>query len=103
LDPFFSTGVLMHSSSPYSTFKSPEVDRLLSPVFNEHDNSKRISGYQKVDLFIAQEALIIPLVQYRQTLLRNENLVVDPTFSESLSPHNVKRVEACVVDSDGCQ
>ena len=103
LDPFFSTGVLMHSSSPYSTFKSPEVDRLLSPVFNEHDNSKRIAGYQKVDLFIAQEALIIPLVQYRQTLLRNENLVVDPTFSESLSPHNVKRVEACVVDSDGCQ
>ena len=101
LDPFFSTGVLMHSSSPYSTFKSPEVDRLLSPVFNEHDNSKRIAGYQKVDLFVAHEALIIPLIQYRQTLLRSENLLVDPTFSESLSPHNVKRVEAHAGNSDG--
>ena len=89
-DPFMSTGLAMLSNSPDSTFKSAELDRLIMPLMNEADERKRIRGYQKIDRYIADEGLIIPLVQFFQTVAHSRDIEFTPQSSGEVLPQEIR-------------
>lgn len=69
-DPSTSTGFAMFSHSPHSAWKDPKgLDAMIGPLWAEKDEAKRISGYKAVDKYIADNALVIPLFQYSQTVV----------------------------------
>jgi peptide/nickel transport system substrate-binding protein len=85
-----STGLAMLSNSPDSTFKSAELDRLIMPLMNEADERKRIRGYQKIDRYIADEGLIIPLVQFFQTVAHSRDIEFTPHSSGEVLPQEIR-------------
>ena len=89
-DPSTSTGFAMFSYSPHSAFKSPEVDRLIGPLWGEADENKRISGYQKADLYIAEEGLVIPLLQYAQPVVHSSKIKFTPHTAGFILPQDIK-------------
>ena len=89
-DPFSSAGMAMLSTSPDSTFKSLELDRLIVPLLDESDERKRILGYKEVDQYIADECLVIPLVQYVQTVVHTKNIQFTPNNGGLILPQNVR-------------
>ena len=80
----------MLSTSPDSTFKSLELDRLIVPLLDESDERKRILGYKEVDQYIADECLVIPLVQYVQTVVHTKNIQFTPNNGGLILPQNVR-------------
>ena len=89
-DPFSSAGMAMLSTSPDSTFKSLELDRLIVPLLDESDERKRILGYKEVDQYIADECLVIPLVQYVQAVVHTKNIRFTPNNGGLILPQNVR-------------
>ena len=89
-DPFASAGQAMLSTSPDSTFKSAELDRLITPLLDESDERKRILGYQEVDQHIADECLVIPLVQYDQAVVHNKSIQFTPHAGGVVLPQAVR-------------
>jgi peptide/nickel transport system substrate-binding protein len=89
-DPFMSTGLAMLSNSPDSAFKSAELDRMIMPLMNEPDERKRIRGYQKIDRYIAEEGLIIPLVQFFQTVAHNRDITFTPHSGGEVLPQEIR-------------
>lgn len=78
-DPSTSTGFAMFSHSPHSAWKDPKVlDGMIAPLWGEKDEAKRIAGYKAVSRYIADEALVIPLFQYSQTVVYRKGLKFTP-------------------------
>ena len=68
-DPTTSTGFAMFGPSPHSAWKSKDVDALIGPLWGEKDEAKRIAGWKAVDKYVAENALVLPLLQYVQPIV----------------------------------
>ncbi len=85
-DPTTSTGFAMFSPSPHSAWKTPDVDAMIGPLWGERDEAKRIAGWKAVDRYIADNALVLPLLQYVQPIIHKDSLNVVPHVSGALQP-----------------
>ena len=46
-----------------------DLDAMIGPLWGEADEEKRIAGWKAVDKYIAENAYVIPLIQYQQPIL----------------------------------
>ncbi len=90
-DPTTSTGHAMFGPSPHSVWDGQELIDMINPLWGEKDEAKRIEGWKAVSRYIAEEALVIPLLQYVQPILSAKGVVVTPHASGALLPHLMKR------------
>ncbi len=90
-DPTTSTGFAMFGPSPHSVWDGKDLIDMIGPLWGEADEAKRIDGWKKVDAYIAENALVIPLLQYVQPILSAKGVVVTPHASGALLPHLMKR------------
>ncbi len=90
-DPTTSTGFAMYGPSPHSVWDGQELIDMINPLWGETDEAKRIEGWKAVSRYIADEALVIPLLQYVQPILSAKGVVVTPHASGALLPHLMKR------------
>ena len=90
-DPTTSTGFAMFGPSPHSAWKSDDLDAKIGPLWGEKDETKRIAGWKAVSKYIADEGLVIPLLQYAQPVIYKSSLKVTPNVSGGLQPTLVKQ------------
>lgn len=90
-DPSTSTGFAMFSHSPHSAWKTKDVDDLIGPLWGEPDEAKRIAGYKKADKYIADNACVIPLFQYHQTVVFRKGLAAAPHGAGFVLAQSVKQ------------
>jgi len=90
-DPSTSTGFAMFGPSPHSTWDTDDVDAMIGPLWGEADEAKRIDGWKKVDAYIAENAYVIPLLQYVQPILHREGISVTPHVANFVLPQLVTR------------
>ena len=92
-DPTTSTGFAMFGPSPHSVWDGEDLINMIGPLWGEKDEAKRIDGWKAVDRDIAENALVIPLLQYVQPILSAPGVVVTPHASGALLPHLMKRAK----------
>jgi peptide/nickel transport system substrate-binding protein len=90
-DPTTSTGFAMFGPSPHSVWDGEDLIAMIGPLWAEPDEAKRIEGWKAVDRFVAENALVIPLLQYVQPILHAPGLAVTPHASGALLPHLIRR------------
>jgi peptide/nickel transport system substrate-binding protein len=90
-DPSTSTGFAMFTHSPHSAWKTKDVDDLIGPLWGEKNEAKRIVGYKKADKYIAENACVIPLFQYNQTVVFRKGLTAAPHGAGFVLPQTVKK------------
>lgn len=90
-DPTTSTGFAMFGPSPHSVWDSKDLIDMIAPLWGEKDETKRIDGWKAVDKYIAENAYVIPLLQYFQPILYAQGVVVTPHGSGALLPYLMKR------------
>ena len=90
-DPTTSTGFAMFGPSPHSVWDGEDLINMIGPLWGEADEAKRIAGWKAVDKYIAENALVIPLLQYVQPILHAPGVVVTPHASGALLPQLMKR------------
>ncbi len=88
-DPSTSTGFAMFTHSPHSAWKTKDVDDQIGPLWGEKDEAKRIAGYKKVDRYIAENAMVIPLLQYHQPVVYRKGLKFTPHTAGFVLPQNI--------------
>ena len=81
----------MFSFSPHSAWKTKDVDDLIGPLWGEHDEAKRIAGWKAVDKYVADNGLVIPLLQYVQPIVFKKSLAVTANQSGALQPVWIKK------------
>lgn len=90
-DPTTSTGFAMFGPSPHSVWDGQDLVDMIGPLWAEADEAARIQGWKDVDRYIADNALVIPLLQYVQPILAAPGVVVTPHASGALLPHLMRR------------
>ena len=90
-DPTTSTGFAMFGPSPHSVWDGEERFNAILPLWGEKDEAKRIEGWKAVDRDIAENAEVIPLLQYVQPILSVSGVKVVPHRSGALLPHLMTR------------
>ena len=90
-DPTTSTGFAMFGPSPHSVWDGEDLVEMIGPLWGETDEEKRIAGWKAVDRYIAENALVIPLLQYVQPILHVSSVNVTPHRSGALLPHLMTR------------
>ncbi|MEP1930588.1 MAG: ABC transporter substrate-binding protein [Roseibium sp.] len=90
-DPTTSTGFAMFGPSPHSVWDGKETLEMILPLWGEKDEAKRIEGWKAVDRHIAENAEVIPLLQYVQPILHSSGVKVIPHASGALLPHLMTR------------
>lgn len=90
-DPTTSTGFAMFGPSPHSVWDGEDTLNMIAPLWGEKDEGKRLSGWKAVDRHIAENAQVIPLLQYVQPILHSSDVRVTPHRSGALLPHLMKR------------
>jgi peptide/nickel transport system substrate-binding protein len=90
-DPNDSTGHAMFSPSPHSAWKTKDVDALIGPLWGEKDEAKRIAGWKKVDRYIADHALVLPLYQQVQPVVHKAELKFTPHVANYILPATMGR------------
>ena len=85
-DPTTSTGFAMFGPSPHSVWNTDDLDGMIGPLWGEADESKRIAGWKAVDKYIAENAYVIPLIQYQQPILYKTSIKVTPNIAGSPEP-----------------
>ena len=91
-DPSTSTGFAMFGPSPHSGWKSKDVDDMIAPLWGEKDEKKRIAGYKMVDKYIADNALVLPILQYHQPVVHRKGLKFTPHAAGFILPQNIRPV-----------
>jgi peptide/nickel transport system substrate-binding protein len=86
-DPTTSTGFAMFGPSPHSVWDGPDLVEMIAPLWGEPDEAKRIAGWKAVDRYIAEQALVLPLLQYVQPIVHDARVRVVPHGSGALLPH----------------
>jgi peptide/nickel transport system substrate-binding protein len=86
-DPTTSTGFAMYGPSPHSVWDSQDVIDAINPLWGEADEAKRIAGWKAVSKLIADEAYVLPLIQYAQPIVHSKSVKVTPHVSGALLPH----------------
>ena len=90
-DPTTSTGFAMYGPSPHSVWDGQELIDMINPLWGEPDESKRIEGWKDVSRYIADNALVLPLLQYVQPIVHTPGVKVTPHASGALLPHLMTR------------
>ena len=90
-DPTTSTGFAMFGPSPHSVWDGKDTFDAILPLWAESDEEKRIAGWKEVDRRIAENAEVIPLLQYVQPIIHDARIKVTPHRSGALLPHLMKR------------
>jgi len=90
-DPTTSTGFAMFGPSPHSVWDGEDLVGMIGPLWGEGDEDKRIAGWKEVDAYIADNALVIPLIQYVQPILHSDGVNVTQHASGALLPHLMTR------------
>ena len=90
-DPTTSTGFAMFGPSPHSVWDGEDTFNAILPLWGEADEAKRIAGWKEVDRRIAENAEVIPLLQYVQPILHDARVKVTPHRSGALLPHPMTR------------
>ena len=90
-DPTTSTGFAMFGPSPHSVWDGKDLIDRIAPLWAEADETKRIDGWKAVDKYIADEGLVIPLLQYVQPVVYRKGIAVTPHASGALQPFLIKR------------
>ena len=90
-DPATSTGFAMFGPSPHSVWDGKETFDAILPLWGEADEAKRIEGWKAVDKRVAENAEVIPLLQYVQPILSVAGVNVTPHRSGALLPHLMTR------------
>ncbi|MDK3017273.1 ABC transporter substrate-binding protein [Pseudodonghicola flavimaris] len=85
-DPTTSTGFAMYGPSPHSVWDGQDLIDMINPLWGEKDEAKRIDGWKKVDRYIAENALVLPLLQYEQPIVFASGVKVTPHASGALLP-----------------
>ncbi|MEP9385824.1 ABC transporter substrate-binding protein [Mesorhizobium sp. KR9-304] len=85
-DPTTSTGFAMYGPSPHSVWDGQDVIDAINPLWGEPDQAKRIAGWKAVSKLIADEAYVLPLIQYAQPVVYSETVKVVPHKSGALLP-----------------
>jgi peptide/nickel transport system substrate-binding protein len=85
-DPTTSTGFAMFGPSPHSVWDGQDLMDRIIPLWGEADEEARIQGWKDVDRFIAEEGLVIPLIQYVQPIVYRPGLTVTAHASGALLP-----------------
>lgn len=85
-DPTTSTGFAMFGPSPHSVWDGEDTFNAILPLWGETDEAKRIEGWKAVDRHIAENAEVIPLLQYVQPILHSTAVKVTPHKSGALLP-----------------
>jgi peptide/nickel transport system substrate-binding protein len=62
---------------------------MIGPLWGEADEAKRIAGWKAVDKFIAEEGLVIPLLQYVQPIIARKTVKVIPEANGMLKAQNL--------------
>jgi len=90
-DPSTSTGFAMFGPSPHSTWDTDDLDAMIGPLWAEQDEEVRIDGYRAVDKYIAENAYVIPLLQYAQPVVYREDLTFTPHVANFILPQLVSK------------
>ena len=90
-DPTTSTGFAMFGPSPHSVWDSPDLIEMIAPLWGEPDEATRIEGWKAVSRYIADNAYVLPLLQYVQPIVHVAGVTVTPHASGSLLPHLMTR------------
>ena len=90
-DPTTSTGFAMFGPSPHSVWDGEDTFNAILPLWGEADEEKRIAGWKEVDKRIAENAEVIPLLQYVQPIVHDARVKVTPHRSGALLPHLMKQ------------
>ncbi|PSJ58364.1 ABC transporter substrate-binding protein [Kumtagia ephedrae] len=90
-DPTTSTGFAMFGPSPHSVWDGQDLIDKIGPLWGEKDEDKRIQGWKDVSRYIAEEGLVVPLIQYAQPIVHRDGITVTPHKSGALLPHLIKR------------
>jgi peptide/nickel transport system substrate-binding protein len=90
-DPTTSTGFAMFGPSPHSVWDGEDLIAMIGPLWGEKDEARRIEGWKAVDRHIAENALVIPLMQYVQPIVHAAGVKVTPHASGALLPHLMTR------------
>ncbi len=90
-DPSTSTGFAMFGPSPHSTWDTDDLDAMIGPLWGEPDEAKRIAGYQAVDRYIAENAYVIPLLQFVQPIVHRDGIEVTPHVANFVLPQSVTK------------
>jgi peptide/nickel transport system substrate-binding protein len=85
-DPTTSTGFAMFGPSPHSVWNTDDLDGMIGPLWGEADEQKRIDGWKAVDKYIAENAYVIPLIQYQQPIIFKKSIKVTPNVAGSPEP-----------------
>jgi peptide/nickel transport system substrate-binding protein len=85
-DPTTSTGFAMYGPSPHSVWDGKDVIDAINPLWGEPDEAKRIAGWKAVDKLIADNAYVLPLMQYAQPIVHAKGVKVVPHKSGALLP-----------------
>jgi peptide/nickel transport system substrate-binding protein len=76
----------MFGPSPHSVWNTDDLDGMIGPLWGEADEQKRIDGWKAVDKYIAENAYVIPLIQYQQPILFKKTIKVTPNVAGSPEP-----------------
>ncbi len=90
-DPTTSTGFAMYGPSPHSVWDGQDLIDMINPLWGEPDEATRIAGWKGVSRYIADNALVLPLLQYVQPILYAPGIKVVPHASGALLPHLMTR------------
>jgi peptide/nickel transport system substrate-binding protein len=85
-DPTTSTGFAMFGPSPHSVWDTDDLDAMIGPLWGEADEEKRIAGWKAVDKYIAENAYVIPLLQYQQPIVYKSSLKIVPNIAGAPEP-----------------
>src|SRR5690606_34536371 len=88
-DPTTSTGFAMFGPAPHSVWDGQDLIDMIGPLWGEGDEAKRIEGWKKVIRFIADEGLVIPLLQYVQPIVARKDVTVIPEANGMLKAQDL--------------
>ena len=87
-DPSTSTGFAF--IGPFAVWRSPDVEKMVGPLFVERDESKRIAGYKAVDRYLAEQGYVIPLLQYYQPVVHKKSITFTPHGAGTIAPQSIR-------------
>ena len=88
-DPTTSTGFAMFGPSPHSVWDGQDLIDMIGPLWGEADEAKRIAGWKAVSRFIAEEGLVIPILQYVQPIIARKDVTIVPEANGMLKAQNL--------------
>ncbi|HVY04918.1 MAG TPA: ABC transporter substrate-binding protein [Burkholderiales bacterium] len=89
-DPSTSTGFAF--IGPFAVWRSPDVEKMVGPLFVERDEAKRIGGYKDVDRYLAEQGYVIPLFQYYQPVVHKKSITFTPHGAGTIAPQSIRPV-----------